>query len=366
MAREYKYDVFISHAVEDKLAIANDLARGLEDAGLSIWYSGSELNAGDSIDKVIQEGLHRSRYGIVILSKNYLDKNWTMKELHFLMSKEGPERKVILPVLYDVSPEDLAAKDINLADRYGLRADRGVDVLVKKLVAEINKGKQTEKKEAERRVRRRWVAGVTALLILSGSAYTGTQLYHARVQGNDAEAIVAHHIAGLESRIKASSLAGIPDSDRQRVSLERMRQLFQEFSEVKSYYRNTYLLVTADTTIRFRKNVERALVIDLETLVPANYFGMTDPIVYLVSDSLVQGVQQVRYSIENPVPLTYSQEESRDETGHRSVHVFYHNNIRAIDITFEFPDDKGIKRYSVTIYGFPPRESYLLNEHGQR
>lgn len=365
MAKEYKYDAFISHAVEDKLAIANDLARGLEEAGLSIWYSGSELNAGDSIDKVIQDGLHRSRYGIVILSKNYLDKNWTMKELHFLMSKEGPERKVILPVLFDVSPEDLAAKDINLADRYGLRADGGMGVLVKKLVAEINKGKQTEKKEANRRARRRWVAGVTALIILSGSAYTGTQFYHARVQGNDAEAVVAHHIAGLESRIKATSMAGLPDNDRQRVRIEGIRQLFQEFSEVKSYYRNTYLLVTADTTIRFRKNVERALAIDLETLLPANNFGMTDPVVYLVGDSLVNGVRQVRYSVENTAPLTYSQEESGDEADHRRVRVFYHNNIRTIDIAFEFPDDKGIKRYSVTIYGFPPRESYVLDEHGQ-
>lgn len=360
MAREYKYDAFISHAVEDKLAIANDLARGLEEAGLSIWYSGSELNAGDSIDKVIQEGLNQSRYGIVVLSKNYLDKNWTMKELHFLMSKERPERKVILPVLYDVSPEDLAAKDINLADRYGLRADSGTDILVKKLVAEIDKGKQTEKKEANRRIRRRWVAGVAALVILSGSAYTGTQLYYARVQGNDAEAVVEHHIAGLESKIGVTSLAGLPNNHRQRVSLEEIRQLFQEFSEVKSYYRNTYLLITADTTIRFRKNVERALAIDLGALVPANNFGMTDPIVCLVGDSVVNGVRQVRYSVENQVPLTYSHEESEDGADHRKVHVLYHNNIRAIDITFEFPDDKGIKRYSVTIYGFPPRKSYLL------
>lgn len=366
MAKQYKYDAFISHAVEDKLAIANDLARGLEEAGLSIWYSGRELNAGDSIDKVIQEGLNQSRYGIVILSKNYIDKNWTMKELHFLMSKEGPERKVILPVLYDVSPEDLAAKDINLADRYGLRADGGMDVLVKKLVTEVNKGKQTEKKEANMRVRRRWVAGVTTLLILSGSAYTGTQLYHARVQGNDAEAIVAHHIAGLESRIKATALAGLPDNDRQQVTIDGIRQLFQEFSEVKSYYRNTYLLVTGDTTIRFRKNVERALAIDLEELVPANNFGMTDPVVFLVGDSLVNGVRQVWYSVKNLAPLTYSRQESEDGTDPRSVHVFYHNNIRAIDITFKFPDDKGIKRYGVTIYGFPPRESYVLNEDGQR
>ena len=72
---KYEYDAFISHAVEDKIPIANELCAKLEQAGLKIWYSGKELGVGDSIEKTIEKGLNRSRYGIVIFSPTYLAKN---------------------------------------------------------------------------------------------------------------------------------------------------------------------------------------------------------------------------------------------------------------------------------------------------
>ena len=56
---KYDYDAFISHAVEDKIPIANELCAKLEAAGLKIWYSGKELGVGDSIEKTIQNGLNR-------------------------------------------------------------------------------------------------------------------------------------------------------------------------------------------------------------------------------------------------------------------------------------------------------------------
>ncbi|NBW34663.1 MAG: TIR domain-containing protein [Cytophagia bacterium] len=65
MPRAYEYDAFISHAVEDKIPIANELCDRLEKAGLKIWYSGRELNAGDSISTTIGDGLNQSRFGIV-------------------------------------------------------------------------------------------------------------------------------------------------------------------------------------------------------------------------------------------------------------------------------------------------------------
>lgn len=366
MAKEYIYDAFISHAVEDKLAIANDLTRGLEEAGLSIWYSGRELNTGDKIDTAIRQGLDESRYGIVILSKNYLDKNWTMKELHLLMSKERPDRKVILPVLYDVTPEDLAAKDIDLVDRFALRADKGIDFLVEKLVAEITKGKRTEKQQTGKKVRQRWLAGIGAVAILTAGTYTGTQLYQTRTQVHDTEVAVEDYIAGLEVEVRTSSLDGSATIDRKQVSSEPIRQAFRKYSEVKSFYRNAYTLITPDTTIRFRKNVEPALDVEMTRLVPSNNFGLVDPILYLLSDTILNGVRQVQYRVENSMPLTYSQEELEAGAGYRKVRVTYRNNIRAIHTTLDFPDEKGIKRYGVVIYGFLPEQTYQLRRRGGR
>src|SRR5688500_13103958 len=98
-SNRFKYDAFVSHAVEDKIAVANDLCNRLEKAGLKLWYSGKELKIGDSLEKTIETGLAQSRYGIVILSQMYLQKDWPRKEYYMLKSKEAELGKVILPVL---------------------------------------------------------------------------------------------------------------------------------------------------------------------------------------------------------------------------------------------------------------------------
>ncbi|HEU5146193.1 MAG TPA: toll/interleukin-1 receptor domain-containing protein, partial [Chryseosolibacter sp.] len=157
---KYEYDAFISHAVEDKIPIANELCAKLESAGLRIWYSGKELGVGDSIEKTIEKGLHRSRYGIVILSPTYLAKNWTIREFYTLLAKEIEEQKVILPVLYNVTVDDLKNKDLLMADRFAVNADRGLDFVVSKLVSEIKKPKVAEPKTA-------WLSRIWVVLIAS-------------------------------------------------------------------------------------------------------------------------------------------------------------------------------------------------------
>lgn len=136
---KYEYDAFISHAVEDKIPIANELCAKLERAGLKIWYSGKELGIGDSIEKTIERGLNRSRYGIVIFSPTYLAKNWTIREFYTLLAKEIEEQKVILPVLYNITLDELKNKDLVMADRFAVNSDRGMDFVVERLVREIRK-----------------------------------------------------------------------------------------------------------------------------------------------------------------------------------------------------------------------------------
>ena len=158
---KYEYDAFISHAVEDKIPIANELCARLEAAGLNIWYSGKELGVGDSIEKTIQNGLNRSRYGIVIFSPTYLAKNWTIREFYTLLAKEIEEQKVILPVLYNTTLDELKNKDLLMADRFAVNADRGLDFVVERLVKEIRKSK------AATVSRRPWLSKIGFLLLLS-------------------------------------------------------------------------------------------------------------------------------------------------------------------------------------------------------
>ena len=120
-----RWDAFISHASEDKEAVALPLAEALTQAGLRVWLDQTELRIGDSLRRKIEEGLAQSRFGIVILSRNFLSKDWPQKELDGLMALEEGGQKVILPVWHEIGKAALVERYPILSDR--LAADTAAD-----------------------------------------------------------------------------------------------------------------------------------------------------------------------------------------------------------------------------------------------
>ena len=78
-----EYDVFISHASEDKEDFVDEFVAELRKAGVKVWYDTTQILWGDSLRKRIDEGLRKSRFGIAVLSPNYIadGKYWTKEEL---------------------------------------------------------------------------------------------------------------------------------------------------------------------------------------------------------------------------------------------------------------------------------------------
>jgi TIR domain len=76
-----KYDIFLSHASEDKASIARPLADRLRALGLRVWFDELTLRIGDKLRESIDKGLRDSNYGVIILSKSFFSKNWTKIEL---------------------------------------------------------------------------------------------------------------------------------------------------------------------------------------------------------------------------------------------------------------------------------------------
>jgi hypothetical protein len=111
------YDAFISHAFEDKPKLVRPLANELEKMGFRIWYDEFELRVGDSLRQSIDKGLINSRYGIVILSEAFFSKNWPQYELNGLTAREMDGQKVILPVWYKITKEDVLQFSPTLADK---------------------------------------------------------------------------------------------------------------------------------------------------------------------------------------------------------------------------------------------------------
>ncbi len=132
--RPESWDVFISHASEDKDAIARPLADALVAKNLAVWYDDFSLKVGDSLRESIDRGLSRSRYGVVILSPHFFEKHWPQKELNGLATREIEGRKVILPVWHKVGFAEVREYSPTLADTFAVNSAKGVDYVVEKLL----------------------------------------------------------------------------------------------------------------------------------------------------------------------------------------------------------------------------------------
>ncbi|MBW4599846.1 MAG: toll/interleukin-1 receptor domain-containing protein [Calothrix sp. FI2-JRJ7] len=131
----HEYDVFISHASEDKDSFVRPLAKKLQDRGYRVWYDEFSLKLGDSLSNSIDKGLANARYGIVVLSHNFFKKKWTQRELNGLTAREvGSENKVILPIWHDIEYQDIVNYSPTLADKLGVKTSLGMDYVVNKIV----------------------------------------------------------------------------------------------------------------------------------------------------------------------------------------------------------------------------------------
>jgi len=133
-----KYDVFISHASEDKDDVARPLAAHLESFGLRVWFDECQLTLGDSMRRNIDQGLIESRFGVVILSTAFFAKEWPNKELDGLVAREDGRGKVILPVWHKVTASDIGRFSPILADKMAISTDRGLAVVANSILHAVN------------------------------------------------------------------------------------------------------------------------------------------------------------------------------------------------------------------------------------
>jgi hypothetical protein len=132
------YDFFLSHASEDKETIARPLYNALTAAGVTVWSDQAVLKIGDSLRRKIDEGLAKCTYGIVIISPNFLAKEWPQRELDGLVALEVQSGKTkILPIWHEIDRDTLARRSPVLADRVAGKSIEGIDALVKKILAAI-------------------------------------------------------------------------------------------------------------------------------------------------------------------------------------------------------------------------------------
>ena len=131
---EREYDVFISHASEDKDAVARPLAEALRKNGLTVWYDEFELRIGDSLRRKIDKGIANSNFGVIVISRDFISKGWTNYELDGLITRAVNGEQTMLPVWHNVTKREVINYSPSLADKL---ARSTTDFTVEEIADEI-------------------------------------------------------------------------------------------------------------------------------------------------------------------------------------------------------------------------------------
>lgn len=133
-----EYDFFVSHATEDRNAIAEPLTIELEKLGAKVWLDKFEMKIGDSLRASIDYGIAHSKHGIIILSKHYMCNFWTELEMNALFTKlsiGSKNNRIILPLWHNVTKQEVAQYSPMMADFFALSTkEHSITELAKQLM----------------------------------------------------------------------------------------------------------------------------------------------------------------------------------------------------------------------------------------
>lgn len=133
------YDVFICHASEDKDVFVRRLAEALASENVAVWFDEFTLKLGDSIRRSLDRGLTQSRFGVVVLSKAFFNKNWPQYELDGLAEREMKgQDTVVLPIWHGVSHDDVMQYSPSLAGRKAVSSDLGIPSVVDAILSVVH------------------------------------------------------------------------------------------------------------------------------------------------------------------------------------------------------------------------------------
>jgi hypothetical protein len=135
------FDVFLNHRGPDvKQNFAAHLHQALQGAGCRPFLDMESVETGQHSRKKIYEALGCASVHVAIFSKDYADSNYCLDELCAML--EG--KKLVIPVFYDVSPNDLHCKLPNGPYTKAFRTTHG-----KRPASEVKKWKDALRMAAE-------------------------------------------------------------------------------------------------------------------------------------------------------------------------------------------------------------------------
>lgn len=96
---EREFDIFISHASEDKEDIARPIFEACEQLQIRAFLDQVHIQWGDSLTERINVALSKSQYVLAIFSQHSIEKNWPKKEFNTALSREIDGKQIFLPLV---------------------------------------------------------------------------------------------------------------------------------------------------------------------------------------------------------------------------------------------------------------------------
>ncbi|XP_031255253.1 TMV resistance protein N-like [Pistacia vera] len=101
----WKYDVFISFRGEDtRKNFTDHLYAALTREGVNVFRDAEELDRGKPISLELLRAIERSRFSIIVFSRNYANSTWCLHEIAKIVECKNTMGQNVFPIFDDVDP----------------------------------------------------------------------------------------------------------------------------------------------------------------------------------------------------------------------------------------------------------------------
>lgn len=127
----WTYDVFLSFRGKDtRYNFTDHLYVDLKRKGI-VTFRDNNLEKGEAISEHLMEVIEKSRFSVVVLSKNYASSSWCLEELVKILECKRQKGHRVLPVFYQVDPFEVRRQAGGFGEAFAKHEQRYHDNLEK-------------------------------------------------------------------------------------------------------------------------------------------------------------------------------------------------------------------------------------------
>ena len=121
---KWEYDVFLSFRGEDtRNNFTDHLYATLDQKGIRTFRDDERLERGKSISTELLNAIEKSKFAIIVLSRNYAFSSWCLNELVKIVECKEKTRLTVLPVFHGVDPSDVRNQRGSFAEAFAKHED---------------------------------------------------------------------------------------------------------------------------------------------------------------------------------------------------------------------------------------------------